>query len=158
LENIGLTCRPVFYHHRIFSQDHGFGAQTTLCFFLLCKAMASLFSHHSKWTCGLHTDTIRVSRESCLALSGLTYQHQERKFSTMKGRESRTAQKKMIKFEFARAILGLILKEIPGSFNHQPFHLDEESGQEFKSSRFEENMKSHCLVEQMKAGFGPCQV
>jgi hypothetical protein len=107
---------------------------------------------------GLHTDTIRVSRESCLTLSGLTYQHQERKFSTKKGRDSRTAQKKMIKFEFARAILGLILKEILGSFNHQPFHLDEESSQEFKSSRFEENMKSHYLVGQMKAGFGPCQV
>jgi len=95
-----------------------------------------------------------VSRESCLTLSGLTYQHQERKFSTKKGRDSRTAQKKMIKFEFARAILGLILKEILGSFNHQPFHLDEFN----KSSRFEENMKSHCLVGQMKAGFGPCQV
>ena len=87
-----------------FSRKKDYGAKRILCFFLHCvvlKIRLNLFNHHSRWTRWVPLPFMRP-KQSCLPLSRLINRSKSwKKIFTQKGRESRMAQKKMIKFEFA---------------------------------------------------------
>ena len=94
-----------------FSRKKDYGAKRILCFFLHCvvlKIRLNLFNHHSRWTRWVPLPFMRP-KQSCLPLSRLINRSKSwKKIFTQKGRESRMAQKKMIKFEFASGDTNLI--------------------------------------------------